>query len=133
MISVNEGLTRSIVLHRVQFNHMGDKGIRVIADGLGTNKFVKSLYLEGNDLTDECTDELFDALEQNGQMEMIHIDFNAFTDASIPRICTFIKRTKTVKLLDVSFNKFSKLGKGTLKAVGKQYNVSVWAHMTAPF
>jgi len=80
-------------------HHMGNKGLRMLCEGLKANNSITNINLQGNKISDKGgAEDLFSLLEVNHCIVHINLRNNRFI--SLPEGFAFLTHVKTLNLLD---------------------------------
>lgn len=98
-----------LMLSRLSLNQVSSSGIIPLFKFLESNKTIKILHFEGNNLDDVCMREFGELMSKNSTIEVVLFGNrnygNRITDIGVNALIPFVKEWKSLKVLDFACNK----------------------------
>ena len=94
----------------ISYNNMTLSTINSLGNYLKSNSSVESLYLRGDDITDQEANMLCEVIKVNKSIKILELSNNKLTNLSCKVFSELLKQNKTLKDLFISRNLFSNEG-----------------------
>ncbi|EGD73711.1 hypothetical protein PTSG_05418 [Salpingoeca rosetta] len=117
-------------------DHMGDNGVRVVAEALRSNTCIEWLELDSNRISDDGAVALAEVLKRNATIMTLDLNNNRIRNDGAVALAQMLKHNTTITTLKLGFNSISDDGAvalaGALVHNTTLHELSLWRNYIAP-